>query len=188
MRPTRPYAGLPVVPCGYKVMADCRVSHHTSPCFFWWAYILYDILYGIFMSCSTTKMMFPSLPPPERVVPIVGIVATSNGRTCDVHRFGCGNALLMGLPAHGCGVLLRLKKTPSGDLAAHFVLSDGSDGCRVAFAPREHAVGPRGCFLDGVLVRMIEVYTAEHPNGYCRLLYHRNCGYGLAEIVVDGNN
>ena len=134
------------------------------------------------------KMMFPSLPPPERVVPIVGIVATSNGRTCDVHRFGCGNALLMGLPAHGCGVLLRLKKTPSGDLAAHFVLSDGSDGCRVAFAPREHAVGPRGCFLDGVLVRMIEVYTAEHPNGYCRLLYHRNRGYGLAEIVVDGNN
>ena len=96
--------------------------------------------------------MFAPLPPLEWLVPILGMVATNNGQTCQNHCFGCGNALLMGLPAHGCGVLLCLKKTPSGDLAAHFLLEGGSDGCRVAFAPREHAVGPRGCFLDGVLV------------------------------------
>ena len=53
--PTRPYAALPVVPLGSKVMADCRVTHYTSPCFFWWAYILYDILYGNIVSCYTKK-------------------------------------------------------------------------------------------------------------------------------------
>ena len=107
MRPTRPYAGLPVTPCGSKVMADCRVTHHTSPCFFWWAYILYDVLYGVILSC---KQMFAPLPPPERIVPIVGIIATNNGRTCQNHHFGCGNALLMSLPANSGGVLLHLKK------------------------------------------------------------------------------
>ena len=72
----------------------------------------------------------------------------------------------MGLPAHGCGVLLCLKKAPSGDLAVYFLLEDGSDGCRVAFAPKKHAVGLQSCFLEGVLVRMIEVYTPEHPNRF----------------------
>ena len=128
------------------------------------------------------KMMFPSLPPPERVVPIVGIVATSNGRTCDVHRFGCGNDLLLSRPARGCGVLLRLRKTGPDSLAAHFVLCDGSDGCRVGFTPREHSVGARGDFLDGAMVRIFEVYTPDHPNSHCRALYHRNYGYALAEI------
>ena len=116
---------------------------------------MYDELYDIIVSCK----MFAPLPPPEWLVPIVGIVATNNGRTCQNHHFGCGNALLMSLPANGCGVLLHLKKTPCGDLAAYFVLPDGSNGCRVAFAPREHAVGLQGCFLDGVVVQMIEVYT-----------------------------
>ena len=97
-------------------------------------------------------MMFSSLPPPEQVVPIVGIVATSNGRTCDVHRFGCGNALLLSRPARGCGVLLHLRKTGPDTLAAFFVLRDGSDGCRVEFTPREHSVGAHGDSLDGAIV------------------------------------
>ena len=132
--------------------------------------------------------MFAPLPPPERLVPIVGIVATNNGCTCSNHLFGCGNALLMSLPANGCGVLLRLRKTSCGDLAAYVVLLDGSDGCRVAFAPREQAAGHHGCFLDGVVVPMIDVYTPEHPNRFCRALYHRNGGYGMAEIVDDENS
>ena len=140
------------------------------------------------ISCPTArkKMMFPSLPPPEQVVPIVGIVATDNGRTCDKHRFGCGNSLLLARPARGCGILLRLRKTSAPDeLAACFVKRDGSDGCRVGFTPREHAVGARGSLLDGKLVRVFEVFTPEHPNSHCRALYHRNRGYALAEIVVS---
>ena len=130
------------------------------------------------------KMMFPSLPPPEQVVPIVGIVATDNGRTCAKHRFGCGNLLLLARTARGCGVLLRLRRTASPDeLAVYFVQRDGSDGCRVGFTPREHAVGARGNMLDGVLVRVFEVFTPEHPNSHCRALYHRNRGYALAEMV-----
>ena len=132
--------------------------------------------------------MFAPLPPPERLVPIVGIVATNNGSTCSNHLCGCGNALLMSLPANGCGVLLHLKKTPCGDLAAYFVLPDGSDGCRVAFASREHAIDPQGSHLDGVVVWMIEVYTPDHPNRFCRALYHWHCGYGIVETVDDAKN
>ena len=134
-------------------MADYCVSYYTSTSFFWWAYILYGILT---VSCPATeqKMMYPSLPPPEQVVPIVGIVATSNGRTCDVHCFGCGNALLLSRPARGCGVLLRLRKMGPDTLAAFFVLCDGSDGCRVGFKPREHSVGAHGDSLDSAIVQI----------------------------------
>ncbi len=34
VRQTHPYAGFPIVPIGSKVMADCRIIHHTLPCFF----------------------------------------------------------------------------------------------------------------------------------------------------------
>ena len=128
------------------------------------------------------KMLFPSLPHLERVIPIVGIVATSNGRTCDVHRFGCGNDLLLSRPARGCGVLLHLRTMGPDSLAAHFVLCDGSDGCQVGFTPREHSVGASGDFLDGEMVQIFEVYTPDYPNSHCRALYHRNYGYSLAEI------
>ena len=59
--------------------------------------LAYCIAYCTVLSCPATKqkMMFPSLPPPDRVVPIVGIIATNNGRTCNVHRFGCGNSILL---------------------------------------------------------------------------------------------
>ena len=127
-------------------------------------------------------MMFPSLPLLEQVVPIVGIVATSNGRTCDVHRFGCGYALLLSRPACGCGVLLHLRKMGPDTLAAFFVLRDGSNGCRVGFTPQEHSVDDCEDSLDGEMVRIFEVYTPDHPNSHCHALYHRNYGYALAEI------
>ena len=38
-RPICPYAGLPVIRLGFKVMAFLHSTHHTSPCYFWWAYI-----------------------------------------------------------------------------------------------------------------------------------------------------
>ena len=53
----------------------------------------------------------------------------------------------------------------------------------MGFIPREHAVGARGQMLDGVVVRLFEVFTPEHPNSYCCMLYHRNRSYALAEIV-----
>ncbi len=145
---------------------------------------MYGILYSIILSCYTAKMMYPLLPPPEWTVPIVSIIETNNGHMCDVHRFGCGNSFLLARPAHGCGVLLCLKQTTApNELAAYFVLHDGSDGRHVGFTPREHAVGACGQMLDGVLVRLIEVFTPEHPNFYCCTLYNRNHSYALTEIV-----
>ena len=44
---------------------------------------------------------------PERVVPIVGIIQKTHGRTCDVHHFGGSTALLSVRTAHGFGGLLR---------------------------------------------------------------------------------
>ena len=85
----------------------------------------------------TTIMILPPLPTPEMVIPIVGIIETNNGRTCDVHRFGCGNALVLARPAHDCGLLLCLRKTSPAEIAAFFILHNSSDGCRVGFMPQE---------------------------------------------------
>ncbi len=135
------------------------------------------------ISCPATeqKMMFSSLLPLEQVVPIVGIVATSNGQTCDVHRFGCGKEQLLARPAHSCGILLQLRKMGADTLAAFFVFHDGSDGCGVGFTPREYSVGALGESLDGAIVQIFEVNTPDHPNSHCHALYYRNYGYTLAE-------
>ncbi len=102
MRPICPYAGFPVILCSSKVMADCRITHCTSPHILVGLHTVYIVLCNFL-----TKKMFAPLLPPEWLVPIVGMIATNNGQTCQNHCFGCGNALLMGLPAHGCGVLLH---------------------------------------------------------------------------------
>ncbi len=52
---------------------------------------------------------------------------------------------------------------------------------------QEQAVSAHGHLLDGVVVRAFEVYTLEHPNSYCRALFHRNRGYALAKIVEEGD-
>ncbi len=92
---------------------------------------------------------------------------------------------MLARPACSCGVLLHLKRTTAlHELAAYFVLRDGSDGCRVGFTPREHAVGTHGQILGGVVVRLFEGFMPEHPNSYCCVLHHRHRGYALAEIVI----
>lgn len=57
-----------------------------------------------------------------------------------------------------------LKKTLSSDLTAYFLLSDGRNQSKDGFAPREHAVGAHDCFLDGVVMQLLKVYTPRHPN------------------------
>ena len=53
--------------------------------------------------------------------------------------------------------------TAPNQLTANMVSDDGSDGCRVGFFSRELTVGVMGCSLDGALVRLLKVYTPEHP-------------------------
>ena len=71
------------------------------------------------------------------------------------------------------------------ELAGYIVLCDSSDGCHVGFTLRVHSVGTHGLMLDGVVVRLFEVFTPEHPNSLCHTLYYRNHGYTLTEIVHD---
>ena len=75
---------------------------------------MYDILYGNIVSCSTATKMSPSLPPPERAVPIVTIVATDNVQECGEHRFGCSNTLMLAWNARGFGGLLRRQRSGFG--------------------------------------------------------------------------
>ncbi len=41
--------------------------------------------------------------------------------------------------------------------------------------------------LDGVVVRLFEVFMPEDPNSYCHTLYYRNHAYELAEVVDSEN-
>ena len=45
-----------------------------------------------------------------------------------------------------------------------------------------------GCSLDGVLVRLLEVYTPMHPNSHCCALSHHNWRDVVAEIVYDNQS
>ena len=71
--PICPYAGLPVITIGSKVMADCCITHQISPRNFWWAYI------HIIFLCTTK--WDASI---DWLVQIVGIIATNNWHTCKI--------------------------------------------------------------------------------------------------------
>ena len=114
-------------------------------------------------------------PPPERRVTLVGFIATNNGRTCETHPYGCGNALIE-RPDNGVGTVVRLRLVELTNLACHLVREDGTDGCRVCFTAREYAIGPNACRLDGALVKITEVYLPDSVNSSMRMLYHRNRG------------
>ena len=124
MRPTRQYAALPVVPLGSKDMADCRelTTHHLA--FFGGLTYVHSNFFLLL-----NKNDVPLLLAPERVVPIVEIVTTSHGHTCDVHRFISGNALLLArtheASVNCCvfGFIVASVMEPD-ELAACFVLGD----------------------------------------------------------------
>jgi hypothetical protein len=73
-------------------------------------------------------------------------------------------------------------KVPN-ELACYAIRRDGTDGCRVAFAAKEYAAGEKGVILDGVIVRIVDVYLPDNPNRMARRLYHHKRGYAVGEIV-----
>jgi hypothetical protein len=115
---------------------------------------------------------------------LVGFLPDGHGRKCDAHPFGCGNAFIE-QQGNGVGMLVRLRLIESTHLAAHDVRGNGTDGCRVCFAAREYAIGPNAQLLDGVLLRITEVFLPDTANRSMRQLYHRNRGYAYAEVVED---
>ncbi len=79
----------------------------------------------------------------ERIVR-VGFLPDGNGRSCDLHPFGCGNSLVLNWDDYGVGTVLWLCMFVSDELACYTIHDDGSDGCRVCFTSREFAAGEMG--------------------------------------------
>jgi hypothetical protein len=120
-------------------------------------------------------------------VVLVGFLPTDNGRSCSLHPFGCGNALVLGRDnSHGVGMKLRMRLVDKTNLAGYKMRPNGSDGYRVCFAAREFAIGLRGQFLDGCTVVIKELVLPDDTNSAKRHLYHRNRGYAIAK-VIEGN-
>mgnify|MGYP006186394197 CR=1 FL=1 len=69
------------------------------------------------------------------------------------------------------------------NLAGYIINDDGSEGCCICFAAREYVAGENDCRLDGAIVRIVEVFTADHPHSMMRPLFHRNRGYAYAEVI-----
>ena len=82
---------------------------------------------------------------------LVGFLPTNDGRSCALHPFGCGNALVLERPTHGVGLQIRMKLVARIHLAGYLVNDDGSDGCHVCFA------------LGSVLLELRASGLMEHP-------------------------
>ena len=118
----------------------------------------------------------------ERIV-LVGFLPDGNGRSCELHPFGCGNSLVVNRVDSGVGLCLRLRSFVRNELAGYTINDNGSEGCRVCFAAREYVAGDNDHRLDGAIVKIVEVFTADHPNSMMRRLFHHNRGYASAIVL-----
>ena len=87
----------------------------------------------------------------------------------------------------GVGLHLRLCSFVCHELTCYTMNDDGSDGCCVCFTAREYAAGENDQRLDGCIVKLTDVFTAEHENRSMHYLFHCNCGYAYAVVVSHSN-
>ena len=118
----------------------------------------------------------------ERIV-LVGFLPDGNGRSCELHPFGCGNSLVVNRVDSGVGLCLRLRSFVRNELAGYTIHDDGSEGCHVCFAAREYAAGDNDRRLDGAIVQIVEVFTSNHPNSTMCHMFHHNRGYASAIVL-----
>ena len=64
----------------------------------------------------------------------------------------------------GVGLHLRLHFFVKHELACYTINNDGSDGCCVCFMARGYAAGDNDLHLDGVIVQIVEFFSADHEN------------------------
>ena len=83
----------------------------------------------------------------------------------------------------GVGLRLRLRSFVRNELACCTMNADGSDGCRVCFTAREYAAGGNDCRLDGAIIEIADVSSADHNNRSMRYLFHRNLGFTSAVVI-----
>jgi hypothetical protein len=73
------------------------------------------------------------------------------------------------------------------ELACYTINSDGSDVCHVCFTAREYGAGDNDLRLDGAIVRIVEVFSADHEIRSMRRLFHHNRGYDYAVVMSYKN-
>ena len=115
---------------------------------------------------------------------LIGFLPDGHGRSCAAHPFGCGNAFIESAD-NGVGRLVRLRLVDKTNLAVCEVRKDESDGCRICFTAREYAIGENVRRLDGLLLKVTEVFLPDSPNSSMRALYHHNRGYAYAETLDE---
>ena len=128
-------------------------------------------------------MISVPFPPPHLRITLVGFIETNNGHRCDLHPDGCRDSLVIERADHGVGMEFRLRMKVADELTCYIMKSDGTEGCRVAFAMKEYAAGKKGSRLDGAIVRIVDVFLPGNPNRAARRFYHHNCSYAVGEIV-----
>jgi len=140
--------------------AKLTTHHHTT-------YTLYTI---------TTNFVM------ERIV-LVGFLPDANRRSCELHPFGCGNSMVVNRVDSCVGLCLRLHLFVKNELVGYIINDDGSEGCCICFAAREYAAGENDRRLDGAIIKIVEVFTADHPNSTMRRLLHHYRGYAYATVL-----
>jgi hypothetical protein len=97
-------------------------------------------------------------------VTLVGFLPNDNGRSCALHPFGCGNALVLEKDElHGVGMLIRLRLVDVSHLAGYEVMPDGSDAFlartggyfKVEVNKTNKKIGPHVNFTSFEAVKMV---------------------------------
>ena len=83
----------------------------------------------------------------------------------------------------GVGLCLHLHSFVQNECTGYIINVDGSEGCHICFAAREYTAGDNDRRLDGAIVQIVEVFTADHPNSTMRRLFHHNHGYASAIVL-----
>ena len=81
------------------------------------------------------------------------------------------------------GHLVCLRLVEKVHLACYLGKMDGTDFCHVCFAACKYASRETARLLDGLLLRITEVFLYDSPNKSMGALYHRNHSYAYTETV-----
>jgi hypothetical protein len=130
--------------------------------------------------CTTSKRSLGFIM--ERIV-LVSFLPDGNGRSCVLHPFDHGNILVLNWEDVGVGLHLHLPSFVCHELSYYTMNDNRSDGCHVCyFIAREYSVGDNDHQLEGAVVKLTDVFMAEHENrSMCHLLH---CNWGYAYDVV----
>ena len=121
-----------MIPSGCKVVSYVRISHVTS-------HTSHNSPWNLLILCPNAMLRLLVSSRPTLDVPVQCILldaGTSLWSRGMIAELGC------------CSVLRR---TVQNEVACYAILPDGSNGCRVAFAALEYALGESGVRLDGAL-------------------------------------